>query len=107
MPRALTEDKLHQITAPERASPTVVLRAAPARPAARQASVEPQGVQMIVPALIADLSAIQLVDPEAARALAQVGHGGAGLPRERVSVPICRVPEMTDAALFEDPADPA
>jgi hypothetical protein len=97
MPKRRTEDMLQQITVLERARPTTVLSTA---------SVAPQGVQMIMPALLADLQAIQLVDPEAARALAQVGGRDGGLPRERVSAPICRQPEMTDAALFEDPADP-
>jgi hypothetical protein len=107
MPKQRSEDMLRRITMLERARPAVILRPAGAQAAARQGGAERQGVQMIMPALTADLSAIQLLDPEAARALAQVGKGEAGIPREQVTAPICRAPEMTDAALFEEAADPA
>ncbi|NTW03194.1 MAG: hypothetical protein HGA19_18275, partial [Oscillochloris sp.] len=98
MPKLRTEEMLQQITALKPVRPGVVMRAATMRPAT--------GVQAITPVLNTDLSNIQFVDPEASQMLAQVGQPDAGVPREQVRVPICRLPEVTDAALFEDPAEP-
>jgi hypothetical protein len=101
MPKNRPDELLRRIDVLQAVKPigAVVIQPAAGQPAAGQ------GLQVITPSLHADLKAIQLIDPEAARAIAQVGQQGAGVPRERVKAPICRSPEMSDTALFDDPAD--
>lgn len=57
-------------------------------------------------ARVLELDRIQLRDPELAQVLERVGAGDTGLPRERITAPICRQPELSDTALFEEPGDP-
>lgn len=101
MPKTFSKEMVAQIDALQVAKLPQSLNAS-----ALQAA-QPQGVQAIAPALLADLSLIQLIDPNAAAVLAQVGQSSAGVPRNQVKAPICRLPELSDAVLFDDPADPA
>lgn len=100
MPRNRPDELLRRIDVLQAVRPigAVVIQPPAGQPAG-------QGLQVIAPALHADLKAIQLIDPDAARAIAQVGQQSGGVPRERVTVPICRNFEMSDTALFDDPAD--
>ncbi|NTU81931.1 MAG: hypothetical protein HGA45_21560 [Chloroflexales bacterium] len=107
MPRLSAEAKLDQVAVLQAVRPAVVTGVSAAQIAADKADAQPRGVQKITPAIFLDLKEIHLLDPAVASALAQISPGDPGLPRERVSAPICQLPELTDTALFEDPADAA
>ena len=111
--RPITVDKAIAATQPTTQSPSTQAagdKAAATQPVTNAQAVQPAAIKLALatpqPSLAARIDAARFVDPNLVRAIDNIGGGsGAGIPRDKVTAPICPGYDLTDDAIWQDPKD--